>query len=207
MITEQQEEQAALFALGLLGEEERRHFAEAVRADRQLRELLWSLQRTADKLALATPAATPPPTLKDKVLKRIAITQAVPAAADRPSFGVAGAPGFLFHGGADPSGWKQLPVRGAWIKLLSLERGRGYAVLLGRLEPGMRYPAHTHAGPEELLVLSGDLHIGGLTLGPGDFHHSDAGTSHEDNHSVEGCTLLAVVPPDHELVQFALAAG
>ena len=58
MITEQQQEQAALFALGLLGEEERRHFAEAVRADRQLRELLWSLQRTADKLALATPAAT-----------------------------------------------------------------------------------------------------------------------------------------------------
>ena len=54
---------------------------------------------------------------------------------------------------------------------------------------------------------TGDLHIGDRTLGPGDFHHSDAGTAHDLNYSVEGCTLLAVLPLDHELVQFAIAGA
>jgi putative transcriptional regulator len=110
-------------------------------------------------------------------------------------------------GAKDAEGWKELPVRGAWVKLLSLERQRGYAVLLGRLEPGVRYPAHTHAGAEELLILSGDLRIGDLTLRAGDFHHSDAGTSHGVNYSVEGCTLMAVLPAEHELVKYALAGA
>jgi anti-sigma factor ChrR (cupin superfamily) len=118
--------------------------------------------------------------------------------------GTSGA-GFLFHGADDPRGWKELPIRGAFIKLLSIERERGYAVLMGKLEAGVRYPAHKHTGAEELYILTGDLHIGDRTLGPGDFHHSDAGTAHEVNYSVEGCTLLAVLPADHELVQLAMA--
>ena len=86
-----------------------------------------------------------------------------------------------------------------------MERERGYAVLMGRLEAGVRYPAHTHAAGEELYILTGDLHIGDWAMGPGDFHHADAGTAHEVNYSVAGCTLLAVLPADHELVQFAMA--
>ena len=34
-----------------------------------------------------------------------------------------------------------------------------------------------------------------------------AGTAHGVNYSVEGCTLLAVLPADHELAQFAMAEG
>ena len=71
-----------------------------------------------------------------------------------------------------PSGWKPLPVPGAYIKPLSLEKERGYAVLLGKLDPGTRYPAHLNAGPEDFYILTGDLFIGDRKMVAGDFHHA-----------------------------------
>ena len=204
MISEQQQEQAALEALGLLGPEERQQFAAEVRTNAELRELLWALQRTMDKVALATPRAAPPPSLKGKVLSRIRTQGSAqpPAAVVQPS---PLAEGLRFVTGDEATGWKELPVRGAWVKLLSFEPTRGYAVLLGKLEPGVRYPAHTNSGPEDFCILTGDLHIGERVLGPGDFHHADAGSLHGENYSVDGCTLLAVLTTDDPLVSFALA--
>jgi len=201
MITHDQQGQASLYALGSLQQDERRAFEERLCHSVELQELVRGLETVAAQLALAAPPAKPAKDLRAKVL-------AAAAAAERPAAtdasGLRTRPGFMFHGAADPAGWKQLPVRGAWIKLLSLEKASGYAVLLGKLEPGVRYPPHKHSGAEELYILTGDLHIGDRTLGPGDFHHSDAGTAHDVNYSAEGCTLLAVVPADHELVQFAM---
>jgi hypothetical protein len=37
------------------------------------------------------------------------------------------------------------------------------------------------------------------------FHHADAGSQHEENYSVEGCTLLAVLTTSDPLVAFAMA--
>jgi len=88
--------------------------------------------------------------------------------------------------------------------LLSLERERGYAVLLGKLDPGVRYPAHTNVGPEDFYILTGDLHIGDRRLNAGDFHHADAGSLHAENYSLEGCTLLSVLTLDDPLVAFAM---
>lgn len=203
--SEQQQEQAALYVAGALTAEEQRAFEAELRANADLRKLVRSLQRATDTFALATTPTALPAGLKAKVLGRIeskATAESLPAETVHVSKKAAG---FLFHAASDPKGWKELPVRGAWIKLLSLERSRGYAVLMGKLDAGVRYPAHTHFGAEELYILTGDLHIGDRTLRAGDFHHSDAGTSHGVNYSVEGCTLLAVLPTDHELVQFAMA--
>jgi len=207
MITEQQQEAASLYALGARPADERRAFEDVLRANAEMRALVRGLQRAADLMALAVPSSPLPAQLKEKVLKRLAGAAASGAVQQPGASATERRPGFQFHGASDPAGWKELPLPGAWIKLLSFERDRGYAVLLGKLGPGVRYPAHTHFGAEELYILTGDLHIGDRTLGPGDFHHSDAGTSHEDNHSVEGCTLLAVLPLDHELVQFAIAGA
>src|SRR6266567_962917 len=76
MITEQQQEQAALCALGLLSAEEQERFATEVRTNSELRELLWSLQRTIDRVAVAGPVATAPAELKSKVLQRIRVGSA-----------------------------------------------------------------------------------------------------------------------------------
>jgi anti-sigma factor ChrR (cupin superfamily) len=204
MISEQQQEQAALCALGLLGPEERERFVVEVRANSELRELLWSLQRMLDRVALAGPVASPPAALKAKVLQRIR-TPEPGRAQPMPAPAPATEAGLEFRMAREPGGWKQLPIPGASIKLLSFEAGRGYAVLLGKLEPGVRYPAHTNAGPEDFYILTGDLHVSGRRLGPGDFHHADAGSEHAENYSIEGCTLLAVLTVDDPLVSLALS--
>jgi anti-sigma factor ChrR (cupin superfamily) len=136
------------------------------------------------------------------LLGKIAIT---PSSAPRSAALAQPAPGFAFRAASDAAGWKALPVPGAYIKALSANRQQGYAVLLGKLDAGARYPAHFHHGAEDFCILTGDLHVGGVEMGPGDFHHADAGTEHEVNYSVGGCTLIAVIPLDHELAQFALA--
>jgi anti-sigma factor ChrR (cupin superfamily) len=204
MITEQQQETAALCALGLLSPEDQERFAAQVRANDELRELLWSLQTTLDHLILAGPTAPVPAALKGKVLQRIRARMAQSGHAE-PAQVQRAAPELQFKKAAGSTGWKALPIAGAWIKLLSFEPTRGYAVLLGKLDPGVRYPAHVNVGPEDFYILTGDLHVSGNELGPGDFHHADAGSRHGENYSVAGCTLLAVLTVDDPLVSFAMS--
>lgn len=219
MITEQQQEQASLYVLGALTASEQRAFETELRGNAGLRELVIELQRTTNLMAQTGPQTKPPQSLKEKVLRRIEQTQAevghvtpcVPSSdtrgaqrTARPTAATAIA-GLHFLDAAAESGWKQLPVPGAFIKLLSLEKERGYAVLLGKIEAGVRYPAHENAGPEDFYILSGDLVVGVRKLRAGDFHHADSGSKHEVNYSVEGCTLLAVLTTDDPLVQFAMA--
>ena len=201
MISEQQQEQASLYALGALTAAERDAFEAKLRANTELRALVHSLQRTTGLMAMASPSQPLPAGLKDKVLQRIEPEESVARTQNKPSVPA----GFMFRDADEKAGWKQLPVPGAWIKLLSIERERGYAVLLGKLEPGVRYPAHKNISAEDLYILTGDLHVSGRRLGPGDFHHADAGSEHDVNYSVEGCTLISVLAADHPLVAFAMA--
>ncbi|HEX4263294.1 MAG TPA: cupin domain-containing protein [Verrucomicrobiae bacterium] len=201
MIDESQQEQASLYAAGALPPEERQAFEAVLRGSAELRELLRDLERAAGSLAMSTPAVPLPPSLKDKVLRRIESADKLNVPANAAEI----LPGHRFLPDAAQTNWKQLPLPGAWIKLLSLERERGYAVLLGKLDAGVRYPAHTNIGPEDFFILTGDLHIGERKLTAGDFHHADAGSFHAENYSVEGCTLLAVLTLDDPLVAFAMA--
>ena len=202
MISEQQQEQASLYALGALPASEHRAFEAELLDNPELLELTRSLQRTTNLMAGATPDVELPASLKGRVLLRIDQLEKPKAPAAPAALGLAG---LRFANTNDPTGWKPLPIPGAWIKLLSLEKERGYAVLMGKLEAGARYPAHVNAGPEDFLVLTGDLHIGSQRLGPGDFHHADGGSKHEENYSVEGCTLISVLTTDDPLVAFAMA--
>lgn len=199
MISEQQQEQASLYALGTLGEAEARAFETELRGNAELAVLVRGLQQAADALA-ASRAVPPPPALKQKVLQRI---DASASTTTKPT--PAALAGLSFLARAEHQDWKALPIPGAFIKLLSLEKDRGYAVLLGKLEPGVRYPAHVNAGPEDFFILTGDLVIGDRKLVAGDFHHADAGSQHVENYSVGGCTLLAVLTTDDPLVAFAMA--
>jgi anti-sigma factor ChrR (cupin superfamily) len=202
MISEHQQELATRYALGELDPIEADEFASQVRANAELRSFLVSVQKTFDLAAASVPAVAPPAALKERVLGRIRAGTASgkPAAKSIPEIVPAG---LKFLAGSD-TGWKPLPVLGAFIKLLSLQADRGYAVLLGKLDPGVRYPAHVNAGPEDFYILTGDLHVGDRVLRAGDFHHAEKGSHHAENYSVEGCTLLAVLTTDDPLVQFAM---
>jgi anti-sigma factor ChrR (cupin superfamily) len=206
MINEQQQEQASLYAAGALPEPERSAFEADLRGNAELSELTRSLQRAIGALAIAAPSVPLPRDLKDKVLRRIdEVQKSETSDTARPSASIAPAAGLHFVEAADRAGWKALPLPGAYIKLLSVEKERGYAVLLGKLDAGVRYPAHVNPGPEDFYVLTGDLVIGDRKLVAGDFHHADKGSQHSVNYSVEGCTLLAVLTTDDPLVAFAMA--
>jgi anti-sigma factor ChrR (cupin superfamily) len=202
MITEEQQELASLYAAGALPAAEREAFEAALRDNAELRELTRRVRRAVEAFAMAVPHMQPPPSLKDKVMLRI---EEIRARETRPSHAVSPVAGLRFLESAGASQWKSLPVPGTYIKLLSFERERGYAVLLGKLDPGARYPAHVNAGPEDFFILTGDLVVGDRKLVAGDFHHAEQGSQHDVNYSVEGCTLLAVLTTDDPLVAFAMA--
>ena len=48
-----------------------------------------------------------------------------------------------------------------------------------RLAKGSRFPRHTHHGTEEVLVLSGNVLIGGAALAPGDYLFTSPGEEHD----------------------------
>lgn len=190
MTPEQIEELAALYAAGALDGAEREAFAGLLRDTQGLAHV--ALSRFQDVVVMAagvSSAQRPSAGLKEKVLAMIHERQP-----SRPDAALASlAAGFQFVPQDDTAGWRPMQVQGAYIKLLSYNPEGGYAVMLGRIDAGVQYPAHVHSGSEDLFILTGDLHIGDLHLRAGDFHHADAGTAHGVNYSDAGCTLLAVV--------------
>ena len=87
--------------------------------------------------------------------------------------------------------WKQV-APGIGCKLLATDTKRHRVSMLVRLAPRASYPAHTHAGPEELYLLDGELWIDGRKLGPGDYNYGAPGTGDESIWSETGCTCVLV---------------
>jgi len=108
------------------------------------------------------------------------------------------APGFIFKW-ADDNRWLPHPVPGIRMKILAVNRQRGYATLLLEVAPGTRFPAHHHGGAEECYVVSGSLYTCGRRLGAGDFVHADSETEHGELWTEEGCRVILIVPPEEHL--------
>jgi anti-sigma factor ChrR (cupin superfamily) len=79
---------------------------------------------------------------------------------------------------------------GIHVKILSRDEERDVVSMLVRLDPGTDYPAHVHAGVEELHLLHGVLNVDDRTLHPGDFIHTEAGTIDHRVWSEAGCTCF-----------------
>jgi len=103
--------------------------------------------------------------------------------------------GFAFSFAAS-DGWVPHPVPGIRMRVLGMNRERGYATLLLDVKPGTRFPEHHHSGAEECYVISGSVYSYGRRMGPGDFLHADAGTDHSELWTEEGAQVLLVVPPE-----------
>jgi anti-sigma factor ChrR (cupin superfamily) len=87
--------------------------------------------------------------------------------------------------------WEQV-APGIECKLLASDTERDRISMLVRLAPGASYPAHTHAGVEELHLLDGELWIDGRKLLPGDYNYGAAGTGDDRVWSETGCTCVLV---------------
>jgi anti-sigma factor ChrR (cupin superfamily) len=87
--------------------------------------------------------------------------------------------------------WEEV-ARGIECKLLATDTERHRVSMLVRLAVGASYPAHTHAGVEELHLLDGELWIDGRKLVPGDYNYGAPGAGDESVRSDTGCTCVLV---------------
>jgi anti-sigma factor ChrR (cupin superfamily) len=94
--------------------------------------------------------------------------------------------------------WEQV-APGIDCKLLATDAERQRVSMLVRLAPGTRYPAHIHAGREELHLLDGELWIDTRKLVPGDYYQAAPGTGDDRVWSETGCTCLLVTSTDDVL--------
>ena len=125
----------------------------------------------------------PRPEVRDRLMAKIR--------ADEPVLPA----GFVFNFSAT-DGWVPHPVPGIRMRVLAMNRERGYATLLLDVKPGTRFPEHHHTGAEECYVISGSVYTYGRRMGPGDFLHADGGTDHGELWTDEGAQVLLVVPPE-----------
>jgi anti-sigma factor ChrR (cupin superfamily) len=87
--------------------------------------------------------------------------------------------------------WEEVAA-GITCKLLATDADRHRVSMLIRLAPGAHYPAHTHAGVEELHLLEGELWIDARKLLPGDYNCGTPGARDERVWSETGCTCFLV---------------
>jgi len=171
---------AAAYALGLSRGAARRAIELRLDTDAALRARAESWQQQFVALDLATPDETPPPQLFGRILEEIG----------------AGAPelsGTLTRR-AGIGNWSDLAPGVSYTVLFDDPVTRRRSILLRAL-PGATVEPHTHTqGYEECLVLEGDLLIGDLRLGPGDYHVAMRGTSHPLTRTLSGCLCFQTVP-------------
>jgi quercetin dioxygenase-like cupin family protein len=88
---------------------------------------------------------------------------------------------------------------GIHVKILARNAEIDSVSMLVRLEPGTDYPAHRHAGTEELHLLHGILKVDDRTLYPGDFIHSEEGSVDHRVWSETGCTCFLMTSTEDAL--------
>ena len=81
---------------------------------------------------------------------------------------------------------------GISVKLLATDTERNIVSMLVRLAPGASYPAHLHAGVEELHLLDGELWIDERKLYPGEYNRAEPGTGDQLVWSGTGCTCVLI---------------
>lgn len=198
------QELAAAFALGTLDRAEAARMQAMANADPDIRAELDSFLAVAERLVQGISRVAPPAGARAKILAQISRTpQLQPVSPATHAFEPLPA-GFRFLRPAEGE-WTDGPVPGARFQTLSADWRRNHLMLYIELDPGVRYPDHTHTGPEQLFVISGDLLTAGRLLRAGDFVHCDPGTHHDEVMSPSGCQALLVTPMSSAVGELARA--
>jgi len=173
-----QSEATCAYALGAMPESELAAIEAHIASCADCRRELHSLRPLVKRL-VCWPAdlLRPDPSLPGRLGERIAADTGVTI--KPPS-----------HSWIEPE-WEQA-APGIECKLLATDHQRHRVSMLVRLAPGASYPAHTHAGVEELHLLDGELWIDGRKLIPGDYNYGPPGTADHRVWSETGCTCVLV---------------
>ena len=161
-------------AIGALDPDERRDLEARLAAlPASVRAEVAQLYDASAEIAAGVNGLGPSPGVRDALLARIA------------------APSNHTIAAADGD-WVETEVPGVRTKVLAIDRERDRITMLVKADPGARYPAHRHSGPEECYVISGSLIVEGRLLRAGDFHHAEADSDHSEIWTDEGAEVLLV---------------
>lgn len=146
----------------------------------QCRLELETLRPVADKFAFWPNDVLPaPPSLQERLGRRIAAeTGETPVILAKE------------HHWDEPP-WQEV-APGIFCKLMANDAKAHRVSMLVRLLPGVEYPAHTHAGLEELFLLDGELWIDERKLYAGDYNRAEAGSGDARVWSETGCTCVLI---------------
>jgi anti-sigma factor RsiW len=177
-------ELVSAYALHALPASEARGMEAHIAACQDCQRELRSLGSVVDSLvAWPTDVLRPSPSLRDQLSARLAA-----------ECGEASVPAKQW---SEPE-WEQV-APGISVKLLAVDEQRDRVSMLVRLAPDTSYPAHTHAGVEELFLLDGELWIEERKLHPGDYNRGEPGAGDDRVWSETGCTCVLITSPSDVL--------
>jgi anti-sigma factor ChrR (cupin superfamily) len=183
-------EQLCMYALGGLPQAEVAAVEGHLHACSDCQRELQALRSVvAGFTAWPTDVLRPSPSLWDRLAERIAVDTKAFAAPRVPPR----RPG--------PE-WKDVGP-GISCKLLATDSERALVSMLVRLAPGADYPAHRHAGVEELYMLDGELIVDEARFGPGDYRRGQPGSTDHRVWSQTGCTCVLITSSDDALLRDA----
>jgi len=150
------------------------HIATCAHCQRELENLRPVVDRF---VAWPADVLRPPTSLQARLARRLAAETGKPVPPPAPHW-------------SEPE-WEQV-APGIECKLLATDTERHRVSMLVRLAPGASYPAHTHAGVEELHLLDGELWIDERKLYPGDYNYGAPGAGDQRVWSETGCTCVLI---------------
>ncbi len=152
-----------------------------------VRQELHRMRQLVSHLAYTVPQASPPPSVRDRLMQRVAQEA---AAASVPATSEASA-NFVYIREAAGE-WQDLGP-GIAAKFLYTDPDTKRHTAIFRMAPGTYLPPHEHLAVEELFVLQGDCRVApDCVLRAGDYFRAPAGSRHDLTYTEEGTTFLAM---------------
>lgn len=196
-------DRAALFALDALPPEEARAMQAHLGLCDVCRTEVESLRATVTTLATVVPGERPDPSLRVRLIDRVRQTSPPAQTWKGWSSDVTGAAEHLAR--ASEGAWEPTGFPGVETRRLFVDPTNDRATLLIRMAPGAAYPSHRHRGPEECLVLEGDLLSGETPMKAGDYRRAAAGSIDGVQSTRDGCLLLIISSLGDEILPQATA--
>lgn len=185
-LTEELQERAGLYALGLLSDDEadqfRSHLASGCRA---CEAEVANSEAALSLLPMTLPPCSPSPSVRERLMSRVRASQLPPGMK-------------VVRSGEGT--WKDTPFPGVSTRLLDYDRETDRVTVLLRFAPGATYPSHRHRGAEQCLVLEGDVESAGVRLTAGDYSVAPAASVHGVLCSESGCLLLIMASRGDEIL-------
>jgi anti-sigma factor ChrR (cupin superfamily) len=190
-------ENAALYALGALSQDEARTFEEHLGEGCDLcRSEVEAFGDVVATLSFGVAEQSPSEEVKQKLQIRLGEEQR----GRNQGRSSAIAPSHFLSVRSDEGEWQEIQ-KGVLIKQLFVDNRTGIATSLVRMSPGTSLPRHRHNDIEQLYIMEGDCHVQEEVLGPGDYHCAGPGSIHATTYTVGGTLFLLVAPEKYEVLQ------